>query len=80
MAPKFVAPYRKSGKNDGKDAEAIYEAVTRPNVRLQARAACGASTCKPLFGGMVTDLPREAERGPKLRLPAELLDELICLK
>ena len=23
MAPKFVAPYRKSGKNDGNDAEAI---------------------------------------------------------
>ena len=23
MAPRFVAPYRKNGKNDGKDAEAI---------------------------------------------------------
>ena len=23
MAPKFVVPYRKSGKNDGNDAEAI---------------------------------------------------------
>ncbi len=23
MAPKFVTPYRKSGKNDGNDAEAI---------------------------------------------------------
>ena len=22
-----------------------------PNVRLQARAACGASLCEPLFGG-----------------------------
>ena len=51
MAPKFVAPYRKSGKNDGNDAEAICEAVTRPNVRLQARAARGASPCRPLFGG-----------------------------
>ena len=30
MAPKFVAPYRKSGKNDGNDAEAICEAVSRP--------------------------------------------------
>ena len=27
MAPKFVMPYRKSGKNDGNDAEAICEAV-----------------------------------------------------
>jgi len=34
MAPKFVIPYRKSGKNDGNDAEAICEAVTRPNMRF----------------------------------------------
>ena len=27
MAPKFVAPYRKSGKNDDNDAAAICEAV-----------------------------------------------------
>ena len=30
MAPKFVRPYRKSGKNDSNDAEAIREAVSRP--------------------------------------------------
>jgi len=34
MAPKFVIPYRKSGKNDGNDAEAICEAVSRPNMRF----------------------------------------------
>jgi transposase len=34
MAPKFVAPYRKSGKNDGADAEAICEAVSRPSMRF----------------------------------------------
>lgn len=34
MAPQFVAPYRKSGKNDGNDAEAICEAVTRPSMRF----------------------------------------------
>lgn len=34
MAPKFVTPYRKSGKNDGNDAEAICEAVSRPNMRF----------------------------------------------
>lgn len=34
MAPKFVTPYRKSEKNDGNDAEAICEAVTRPNMRF----------------------------------------------
>ena len=34
MAPKFVAPYRKSEKNDGNDAEAVCEAVSRPNMRF----------------------------------------------
>lgn len=34
MAPRFVTPYRKSGKNDGNDAEAICEAVSRPNMRF----------------------------------------------
>ncbi len=37
MAPKFVAPYRpsgKQGKNDAADAAAICEAVTRPSMRF----------------------------------------------
>ena len=37
MAPKFVTPYRmsgKRGKNDAADAAAIAEAVTRPNMRF----------------------------------------------
>lgn len=37
MAPKFVIPYRlsgKRGKNDAADAAAICEAVTRPNMRF----------------------------------------------
>jgi transposase len=34
MAPKFVAAYRKGGKNDGNDAEAISEAVARPGMRF----------------------------------------------
>ena len=34
MAPQFVRPYRKSDKNDGNDAEAVCEAVTRPNMRF----------------------------------------------
>jgi transposase len=34
MAPKFVAPYRRGGKNDGNDAEAICEAVSRPGMRF----------------------------------------------
>lgn len=34
MAPKFVTPYRKGGKNDSNDAEAICEAVARSNMRF----------------------------------------------
>ncbi|OGB24098.1 MAG: IS110 family transposase [Burkholderiales bacterium RIFCSPLOWO2_02_FULL_57_36] len=34
MASQFVAPYRKSGKNDANDADAICEAVGRPNMRF----------------------------------------------
>jgi transposase len=34
MAPQFVKPYVKSNKNDARDAEAICEAVSRPNMRF----------------------------------------------
>lgn len=34
MAPQFVRPYRKNEKNDSNDAEAICEAVARPNMRF----------------------------------------------
>jgi transposase len=34
MAPQFVKPYVKSNKNDANDAEAICEAVSRPNMRF----------------------------------------------
>lgn len=36
MAPQFVKPYVKSNKNDIADAEAICEAVARPNMRFVA--------------------------------------------
>lgn len=34
MAPQFVKPYVKTNKNDAADAEAICEAVRRPNMRF----------------------------------------------
>ena len=36
MAPQFVKPFVKSNKNDATDAEAICEAVQRPNRRFVA--------------------------------------------
>jgi transposase len=34
MAPPFVKAYRKSPKNETRDAEAICEAATRPTMRF----------------------------------------------
>jgi transposase len=34
MPPSYVKPYVRRGKNDAADAEAICEAVTRPNMRF----------------------------------------------
>jgi len=34
IAPQFVKPYVKTNKNDRNDAEAICEAVARPNMRF----------------------------------------------
>lgn len=46
MAAQLVTPYRKGGKNDANDAEAICEAVGRPNMRFvpikTRRGASGA--------------------------------------
>ena len=49
LAPKFVVPYRmsgKRGKNDAADAAAIAEAVTRPNMRLsRSRVSSSSPAC-----------------------------------
>ena len=36
VAPQFVKPYVKSNKNDANDAEAVCEAMSRPNMRFVA--------------------------------------------
>lgn len=70
MAPKFVAPYRlsgKRGKNDAADAAAICEAVTRPHMRFvpikTVAFACGRQFCAWL--GLV---PGQYSSGGKARL------------
>ena len=37
IAPPFVKPYVKTDKNDAAEAEAICEAVSRPNMRFAAK-------------------------------------------
>ena len=39
MSPEYVQPYVKSQKTDGRDAEAIAEAATRPTMRLVSSRA-----------------------------------------
>jgi transposase len=40
MPPRYVKPYVKRQKNDSADAEAICEAVTRPNMRFVEIKTC----------------------------------------
>src|SRR5580692_7857926 len=48
MPPAYVKPYVKRHKNDATDAEAICEAVTRPNMRFVATKAPEQQSCLTL--------------------------------
>ena len=48
MPPAYVKPYVKRHKNDAIDAEAICEAVTRPNMRFVATKTCEQQSCLTL--------------------------------
>jgi transposase len=51
MPPAYVKPYVKRHKNDVTDAEAICEAVTRPNMRFVATKTPAASLTPQLAVG-----------------------------
>jgi transposase len=48
MPPAYVKPYVKRHKNDAADAEAICEAVTRPNMRFVATKTLEQQSCLTL--------------------------------
>jgi transposase len=48
MPPAYVKPYVKRHKNDAVDAEAICEAVTRPNMRFVATKTPEQQSCLTL--------------------------------
>ena len=48
MPPAYVKPYVKRQKNDATDAEAICEAVTRPNMRFVATKTPEQQSCLTL--------------------------------
>lgn len=49
--PAFAAPYRKSGKNDFNDAEAVCEAVSRPTMRFVAVKSLSQQDLQSLHRG-----------------------------
>jgi transposase len=73
MAPQFVKPYVKTNRNDAADAEAICEAVARPNMHFVAikncRTAVGAGVT-PCASGFreVAYSPSQPDPGPAGRV------------
>jgi Transposase len=53
ISPQFVTPYVKSNKNDRNDAEAICEAVGRPNMRFVPIKSPNSWRCKRFIGSVV---------------------------
>jgi len=45
MSPQFVKAYVKANKNDARDAEAICEAVPRPNICFVAIKSLAQQEC-----------------------------------
>jgi transposase len=81
MAAQFVTPYRKSGKNDANDAEAICEAVGRPNmcfVPVKSEEAQAVLTLHRARELLVSE--RVALSNQIRGLLGELLDETIPQK
>ena len=50
MAPQFVRPYVKRGKNDAADAEALCEAMSRPTMRFVAMKTAAEQAALMLVG------------------------------
>ena len=67
MAPQFVKPYVKTNKSDRNDAEAICEAVGRPNMRFVAVKTAEMQAVLALHRARQGAIPisRRSLRGPK---------------
>ncbi len=77
MAPQFVKPYVKSQKNDTNDAEAICEAVTRPNMRFVPQKSAVLEDAesqlsgfgRELFQSLYEELAQMDEKDRRCRWP-----------
>src|SRR5881227_277973 len=69
MPPAYVKPYLKRNKNDGRDAEAICEAVSRPTMRfvavksIEQQATLAVHTTRALRGRCAPSYRRVGTRG-----------------
>src|SRR5271167_3660923 len=68
MPPAYVKPYVKRHKNDATDAEAICEAVTRPNMRFVAIKTEEQQSCLTLHRTRQMDARMQARRTLELEL------------
>ena len=48
--PRFVKPFVRGAKNDAVDAEAIFEAASRPTMRFVRSRQCLSRTCRRYTG------------------------------
>jgi transposase len=62
MTLQFVKPYVKTNKNDMADAEAICEAVSRPNMQFMAGRNDGTATAKELQVSTCSNVERNVDR------------------
>jgi len=67
MLPAYVKPYVKRQKNDSTDAETIYEAVTRPNMRFVPTKAIEQQSCLMLVGVCLGQSGRSASTSAPAR-------------
>ena len=74
MAPQFVKPYVKTHKNDALDAEAICEAVARPNMRFVSAKSPEQQSVLTLHTARESFVHARTHRpGQTAALPAESL-------
>ena len=67
MSPQFVKPYVKSNKNDARDAEAIAEAVTRPNMRFVPKKTMGQQDVLLLHRARELAIKQRTAHGNQIR-------------
>ncbi|MDQ9170762.1 transposase [Oxalobacteraceae bacterium R-40] len=67
IAPQFVKPYVRSNKNDANDAEAICEAMSRPNMRFVAIKTVEQQDIPPVHRARASLIEQRTAKGSQIR-------------